>query len=153
MSTGPRDTRGRFRRRSKITARMRWFDQRMLSNIRFGMRARIKFAAQLLRDEVVYNVSQPVFKYKGKSGRVQVDPSSRSRPGQFPKADTTRLMKDVFWQMDGDLSAQVGTTLDYGLLLETRMDRSFLRRTLHETHAQIRRILVTDQRGPLPGQE
>ena len=79
-----------------------------------------------------------------------MDPGSRSKPGEFPKADTTRLMKDIFWRMESKTSAIVGTTLDYGLFLETRMDRSFLRRTYREQLPVIRKILLS---GPkLPGQ-
>ena len=36
----------------------------------------------------------------------------------------------------------VGTTLDYGLILETQMGRSFLVRTLNENKALIRKVLT-----------
>ena len=146
----------RARRQGRIDIRVRWFDQQVSRNINIGIASRIKIAAQLLRDQVVVNIGDPVRKYKGpRSGRIQVDPLSRSRPGEFPKADTTRLMKDIFWQMDGHLSAMVGTTLDYGLILET--ERSFLRRTLNEMYGVIRNILVHGRGGgqalTMPGQE
>jgi hypothetical protein len=143
----PRAMAGRVSR-SNVT--IQWFGDQVQRNITVGMRSRTRLAAQLLRDRVVVNISRPVTKIKSKSGRTRVDPASRSKPGEFPKADTTRLMKDIYWESRGDLVAIVGTTLDYGLWLETRMDRSFLRRTLREQQNMIRRILVTGPR--LPGQ-
>lgn len=130
---------------------IKWNGTQVERNIRIGLRTRIKLAAQLLRDRVVVNISRPVTKYVSVSGRTRVDSASRSREGEFPKADTTRLMKDIFWRMeDQGESAIVGTTLDYGLLLEVKMQRSFLRRTLLEQQPMIRTILLA---GPaLPGQ-
>jgi hypothetical protein len=130
-----------------------WFDRQVRRNISIGMTARLKLAAQLVRDRTVINISRPVTKLKGTNGRIVVDPASRSKPGEFPKADTTRLMKDIFWQMNSANSAMVGTTLDYGLFLETRMNRSFLRRTLNEMLPTVRRMLTTDAGRRLPGQE
>jgi len=142
---------------------LKWFGGTVHKNIRVGMQKRIKVAAMMLRDQVVRNISRPVTKLggvrrtsKGKFAGARVDPASRSKPGEFPKADTTRLMKDIFWRMEttffGGDSAIVGTTLDYGAALELskRLDRSFLRRTHKEQLGTIRKILTS---GPkLPGQ-
>ena len=77
-----------------------------------------------------------------------MDPASRSRPGEFPRADTTRLMKDIYYETSTDgMTAIVGTTLDYGLLLETVMNRSFLRRTLTEMEGTVRTILTSGRGG------
>jgi hypothetical protein len=104
---------------------------------------RLKVAAQMVKDQTTRNISRPVLKYKGiRSGRIQVDPESRSKPGEFPKADTTRLMKDIFYEVLKEDHAVVGTTLGYGLLLEVEMDRSFLRRTLTEMQPVVKRILT-----------
>jgi hypothetical protein len=61
-------------------------------------------------------------------------------------------MKDVFFQVFPDKhEAIVGTTKEYGLLLETRINRSFLRRTLNEMFPILKKILI---KGPaLPGQQ
>lgn len=136
-------------RRLAVTAvRLDWLGERVEKNINMGMDARVRLAAQLLRDRVVVNISRPVTKLGG--GRV--DPGSRSKPGEFPKADTTRLMKDIFWESRGEREAIVGTTLDYGAVLELgRLKRSFLQRTLREEQGRIRRILLNGKR--LPGQE
>ena len=59
-------------------------------------------------------------------------------------------MKDIFFaQSSSPLVYQVGTTLDYGLILETRMNRSFILRTFNEERNNIRTIL-TQGRG-VPG--
>jgi hypothetical protein len=110
-----------------------------------SVEARLRLAAQLLRDKVVVNLSVPVVKERrrgagGRFARVRV--TQRSRPGEFPRADTTRLMKDIYYEMQGREMAIVGTTLDYGLILETRMDRAFLRRTLLEMQTDLTRILT-----------
>lgn len=147
--------RGAFARRAaqaRFTARIQWFGGKVQKNIRTGMTRRINLAAQLTRDKVVLNIRRPVTKFKGRiSKRVRVDPASRSKPGEFPKLDTGRLSKDVFWENRGPMKAVVGTTLDYGLVLETRLDRSFLRRTLREMRPAINRIISSGP--PLPGQE
>ena len=134
---------------------LKWYGNEVKRNIKIGMTTRLRLAAQLLRDQVVRNISRPVRKYKGpRSKRIQVDPDSRSKPGEFPKADTTRLMKDIFWELRGKDRAIVGTSLDYGLILETRMNRSFLMRTLREMQPALRKILATEHGGPrLPGQD
>jgi hypothetical protein len=146
-------------------AKINWHGQKVKRNIRLGMEQRIKLAAMMLRDQTVRNISRPVTKIKGRRrdskgkfrSATRVDPTSRSKPGEFPKADTTRLMKDIFWQEDNRFfrgpGAIIGTTLDYGAILElsSRLDRSFLRRTHREQLGRIRQILLTGP--PLPGQK
>lgn len=158
MATAAQQMAGMARRQARIDARFKWFDQRVASNIKIGMTARLRLAAQLLRDQVVVNISRPVYKYRSRrTGRIVVDPASRSKPGEYPKADTTRLMKDIFYEMRSDATAIVGTTLDYGLVLETRMNRSFLRRTFRQLLPSLRTVLTAGKGGgqtvDLPGQE
>jgi hypothetical protein len=148
------------RRQGRVRARIVWFENQVLNNINIGMRARIKIACQLLRDQTVINISKPVRKEHGRDrrGRFKVRVTERSRPGEFPRADTTRLMKDIFWQLDEDgMGGIVGTTLDYGVILETRMNRSFLRRTFNEMGLSLRTILLAGRGGgrssDFPGQE
>ena len=120
-----------------------WNGEKMQKIMAAKLRTRLKVASQLVKDQTKRNISRPVLKYKGvRSDKTQIDPESRSKPGEFPKADTTRLMKDIFNEVLSDTQAVVGTTLDYGLLLETRMDRSFLRRTLQEMLPTVKRILT-----------
>ena len=148
MATPEQQMAGLARRKERFAARIEWLGERLQSEIRIGMRARVRLAAQLLRDKVVINISRPVHKYRGRRGRIVVDPTSRSKPGEFPKADTTRLMKDIYYEVRGDgLEAIVGTTLDYGLILEVARNRSFLRRSLGEMESVIRSILTQGRGG------
>jgi len=160
MATSAQQIAALGRRTARWNARVQWYGEQVTNNIHMGMLRRLKITAQLLRDKVVINLSIPVLKQKSKrTGRIVVDPASRSKPGEFPRADTTRLMKDIFWEVDDsdprNIRAYVGTTLDYGLFLEMFMDRSFLRRTLNEESARLAVIMAapTGPAGPLPGQQ
>lgn len=131
----------RAARMQRHTIRVEWFAKRVEAGTVKTMGARLKMAGQLLRDRIVINLSRPVRKIRS-GGRTRVDPTSRSKPGEFPRADTTRLMKDIFWkETEVDKEVAVGTTLDYGLFLETRMGRSFLVRTTKEMEPDLKRIL------------
>jgi len=144
MATREQQEAAMRRRQQRFDERIRWFGEQVERGLRMSMSARLRLAAQLLRDKVVINISRPVTKYRTRTGRTGVRPESRSNRGEFPKADTTRLMKDIFYEVQGD-EARVGTTLDYGLILELFRDREFLRRTLREMRPQITRILTVGQ--------
>jgi hypothetical protein len=146
----------RQERAAKVTTRIQWFDDQLTAGVEKTGRQRVAFAAQMLRDAIVINISKPVKKIKqsrrGKDGKrsskTVVDPKSRSKPGEFPKADTTRLRKDIFWEKTkGGNGAIVGTTLDYGLILELYRDRSFILRTFNKLRPQLSKILGTDAGG------
>jgi len=137
---------GQRARSNRIDARIEWFDDQVRQGVNMGMRTRVKLAAQLLRDKVVTNISIPVQMTKSRrTGLTVVVGASRSVAGEFPRADTKRLMKDIFWKdqtRGARIEAIVGTTLDYGLILETRMNRSFLVRTLRQMESRISNILL-----------
>jgi hypothetical protein len=168
MATREQMLAARERRILRWNVRVNWLGDRVRRNIHMGMEQRLKVTAQLLRDRVVINISIPVVKVKRKitstdpnTGRKRTTTKTvvteRSKPGEFPRADTTRLMKDIFWELrPEEMAARVGTTLDYGLKLELHMRRSFLRRTLFETQQQIGVIIASPSggpAGPLPGQD
>ena len=136
------------RRRSLVAAassgvRIQWFIKNVTNRIELTMRQRMRIATALLRDKVVRNISRPVTKGTGpRGGRVVLD---RSKPGEYPKADTTQLMKTIFDDVRksaGAWEGYVGTPLDYGLILEARMDRKLLEATLNEERLNITRILT-----------
>lgn len=136
---------------ARFTTRIQWFGPKTLKGIRGGMDSRLKIAAQLTRDKVVLNIRKPVLKRIGpRSGKVQV--IERSKPGEFPRLDTGRLSKDIFWERRGEMEYIVGTTLHYGLVLEVsrRLKRKFLRRTLDEMRPTINRIISS---GPPLGKD
>lgn len=157
MATPAEQAAGLARRKERFQARIRWFEAQFRQGFRATMSTRIRLAAQLLRDAVVINISRPVTKIKrprtrnerGEFQKQGFRVLNRSRPGEYPKADTTRLMRDIFYQMEGRLSAIVGTTLDYGLILEvsTSLRRRFLGRTLDEKWPFLQRILIQGQGG------
>lgn len=147
----------RERRMLRFDTRLDWYGDHVLHDINRGLDSRLKLCGQLLRDKVVLNISIPVVKEKSPlTGRIIV--TERSQPGEFPRADTTRLMKDIFWEFHhehGQSFVNVGTTLDYGLYLEMFMRRSFLRRTFLELAERLGFIIGSEDSpaGPLPGQD
>lgn len=113
------------------------------NNIVMPMGTRVKLAVEFLKSKVVHNISIPV---EREGNRVV----QRSVPGEFPRADTTMLMKTIFGEVtekNGVYDGFVGTPLDYGarLELDISLDRRYLQRTFWECHSQIMDILT----GPL----
>jgi len=124
--------------------RWEWYLKNVVDKVQLTMKARTSLAANFLRDKVVQNISRPVTKGTGpRGGRVVTD---RSKPGEFPKAETTLLMKSIFAETRSDGSGgcdgYVGTVLNYGVILELRRSRSFLVRTLNDQTETIKRILT-----------
>ena len=133
-------------RQLRVDVKIKLFIENTLKKKALTVAQRVRIAGQFLHDKVKVNLSRPVRKITSRvTKRVTVDRNSRSKPGEFPRADTTRLMKDVFHVHDNDNplhpSSKIGTTLKYGLLLEVAMNRSFLRRTLNELRSRILQIL------------
>lgn len=137
---------GRLRRVLKATERqmrIEWFIEEVSTKVKMTMRERVSLAAHLLKDRVVRNISVPVVKGTGpRGGRVV---TGRSVAGEFPHAETTTLLKGIFEDVKetspGVYDGFVGTPHDYGLILETQMNRSFLVRTLWESADDIRALL------------
>lgn len=129
-----RNATSRANRAIKINLRMQTYVDQVFQNTKLSVAQKLKMVGQAVRDRTVYNLSLPVRKYKSKrTGRTVVDPSSRSKRGEYPRADSTRLLKDVFWDFNqNQLVVRVGVTLEYGLILEVKLGRSFLRRSLNE---------------------
>ena len=126
-------------RKTRTGYRIQWFDEQVRKGISNEMRGRMDVLSQLLRDKIVANISLPV--ERDSNGNVIV----RSIPGEFPRAEEVRLMRDIFWQRSdkGDkILRQLGTALNYGLFLEVLMDRSFLRRTLEEEFSFVKSIMT-----------
>lgn len=110
---------------------------------------RVKIATEMLRSQVVENISIPVDVGTNAQGHVVV--TQRSLPGEYPRAETTKLMKTIFGEVieepAGTFTGYVGTPLDYGFRLETdtKLDRRYLTRTYWEMYTTIYGILT----GPL----
>lgn len=134
----------RTTRAASDEVRWEWFLRNVSDKIQMTLRQRVQLATRHLRDKVVQNLSQPVTVGTGPmGGRVVTD---RSVAGEFPKADLTNLMKGIFDEVKlvgtGLVDGFVGTPTDYGLILETKMDRSFLVRTMNEQAGTITRIMT-----------
>lgn len=150
----------RDRRASSAAARnveIQWFIDQVSNKVRKSLSSRLNLAVQLLRNRVVINISDPVIKIvssKVVTGKRSKKPKTvshtivrgRSKPGEFPKADTTLLMKTIFSEIvddgNGTISGYVGTPLMYGVILELFMSRSFLVRTLNDSRQDINGILL-----------
>jgi hypothetical protein len=138
-------------RRAKLSVRVESYINTVLNKQHKTVAQRVQMAARLLEDRVIANLSRPVRKYRRsrlvvdpdtgemvRQSRTVVDPESRSKSGEFPRADTTRLMKSIFTTFDPvKVEARIGTPLRYGMILETRLSRSFLRRTFNEMRHNI----------------
>lgn len=129
----------------KADIRIEWFLKETVGKVNLTMRQRVRLATKLVKVKVVKNISRPVTITSGpRGGRVV---TNRSKKGEFPKVETSQLMKTIFDQtafVRNGWEGYIGTPLDYGAILEIsdRLDRSFLVRTLNEQGPIILRILT-----------
>lgn len=133
------------------TARIEWYINQVNTRLDISARQKMFIATEYLKSKIIKNISIPVTKTRishtvsGGGVRWTTIVTDRSKPGEFPRADTTLLMKTIFSDVvklpNGTFEGHVGTPLDYGFFLETRMQRSFLWRTLREEAGQLSRIL------------
>ena len=130
-------------RRAEASVRWKWRIDQVLNTVDLSMKKRVKLATAFLHDRVVRNINISVVRGTGpRGGKIFI----RSKPGEFPRAETTQLKKTLFSETrkasNGTWSGYIGTPLDYGLILETRMKRSFLVRTLNQERGTTTRILT-----------
>lgn len=142
----------RLGRAHLVTVRTQWFIDNVLNVVQTSLRRRVHIATEYVRSKTVLNISRPVTKtYVKVGGRSGVHITNRSKKGEYPKADTAMLMKTLFTSYEtwgpGTYVGYVGTPMDYGIVLELRLDRSFLKRTLYEELGMVYQILA----GPIPG--
>ena len=128
-------------------ARLEWFGSEVMAGANLNLKQRMEIVTEYLRSKTVTNISRPVTKTKGKrSGRIVV--TNRSKSGEYPKADTTQLLKSIAKDVRvigrDVVDGYIGTPLDYGLILETskRLNRSFLTRTFREERGRVIRMLT-----------
>lgn len=120
-----------------------WYIKNVSDKVTMTMRQRMQVTLEYLRSKVVKNISLPVGYSISKTGRKYV--SQRSVPGEYPRAETTMLMKTVFTDIKekgGQINGYIGSPMDYAIPLELEMDRSFLVRTLNEERSTITRLLT-----------
>lgn len=120
-----------------------WFGKQVEQRVSFTMLQRMQVVVRLLRNQTILNISRPVTKRITDNKVIVTD---RSKPGEFPKADRTLLMSTLITNVKvirkNVIEGMVGTPLDYGVWLETKLDRRFLTRTLNENLGSVRTILT-----------
>ena len=130
-------------RAGKSAVEIESFVDEVQKRIDLTLKQRVFIAVNFLQGRVVKNISVPVTK-EVIGGRTMV--TERSKRGEFPRADTTQLLKTIFWDVvdngAGQVDGHVGTPIWYGLELEVNMDRRFLTRTLDEERGNLVRILT-----------
>ena len=160
----------RLERAAQREVNFQWFLDKVQGGLNLTMRQRMRKAVDHVQDRVVQNISVPVNKevkkvagyitrrrakayIEGEEGatlrdvkqQTHVVVTERSKPGEFPRADTVRLMRSIFTDVredtPGDIVGYVGMPLAYGVVLETRLQRQFLTRTLLEEREVVGKIL------------
>ena len=121
-----------------------WYIKEVSNKITMTLEQRMRIAVEYLRSKTVKNISIPVVMGVGPlGGKVVIE---RSKPGEYPRAETTMLMKTLFGEVvknvNGSISGYVGTPMHYAIPLELELDRSFLLRTFVEEKSRITRLLT-----------
>lgn len=138
---------------------VRWNSGMVTKELIVGLTKRMKLLGDHLQNAHMRALSSPVSKSRKKRRRTTsrgtkgssytyADPTSRSRPGQYPKLETGNLRDNTFNDVKVDAAGIVlkfGTTVKYGERLETKMDRKGLRSTMLAHVPDIRKILLTQQ--------
>lgn len=123
----------------KGKATVKWHGEIVRRSLQLNVQQRLLVVGTLLRGQVAQNISIPVVKQSGARGRLVV--TERSKPGEFPRAETRDLSKGIFLE-ELPSEVRIGTLFDYGVILELKMDRSFLVRTLNEKTVDIIKIMT-----------
>lgn len=130
-------------RAGRTSAEVESFVDEVSKRIDLTLKQRMIVAVAFLQDRIVKNISVPVTKVVI-GGRTVV--TERSKRGEYPRADTTQLMKSIFWDVKEDtpgmITGHVGTPVWYSMPLELLMERQFMTRTLDEQRQNITRILT-----------
>lgn len=112
--------------------------------VRQGLYFTGRFARKFIWDEMA----------KPKSGRLSMITIGKGRrarrvlhrssaPGEYPAIRTGRLKRSVNFQVRGSDTLALGANTPYAPFLEERMNRAFLKPTLVNNNAKIRRIIAT----------
>ena len=131
-------------------ARDEWFIDKAVQQANLTARQRVVLATEWLRNKTVLNISVPVTKEvrTRKDGGSQTVVTERSKPGEFPRADTTLLRKTIFGEVQetepGVFDGYVGSPSDYGVRLELQLNRSFLLRSFVEEKPTLLKILTSE---------
>ena len=150
------------RRVFRAEARMNWSWDKLLKDVSLTVKQRVEEAAKHLETKIVQNISKAVVKEvvrrrSRETGRLRKKTvvTERSKKGEFPRADTTHLMKSIFSGVYSDGKdgwiGYVGTPLYYGLILEVseELDRRYMTKTFEQELPAIEAILGSGATGEL----
>lgn len=135
--------------------RIVWHGPRVADVVRVELQTRMILVLEHLKNQTKKNLSVPVHKVRRRRKRTTsrgakgstytyVLPESRSKPGEFPRLESARLMRDIFTglrQEKRGITGIVATSLFYGYILEVEWSRSFLARTFEEERSRVIAIL------------
>ena len=130
-----------------------WFINEAVQKVNLNARQRVVLATEWLRNKTVLNISIPVIKEvrKKPGGGQHTVVTKRSKPGEFPRADTTLLRKSIFGEVQEPepniFDGYVGTPVEYSVRLELQIDRSFLLRSFAEEKPTLLKILTAEGLG------
>ncbi len=138
MATIEEFRQAKVRRATKGVTQTQWFIKEVSDHVNITMRQRMGIVTGFLKNKTILNIKKPVTRVAGIV--------TRSVEGEFPRADTTQLMRTLISEVvtvsPGIVDGFVGSPLDYSLILEQRLDRRFLSRTLEEELQSVKKILV-----------
>lgn len=134
---------------------LKWNTTLLNAQIQKGLTHRFSLIGEHVTNAHKTNLSRPVTKLKKKRKRktsrgakgssyTAADPNSRSKAGEYPKAETGLLMKNIFWDLKATpigLQLKIGTPSKYGAALETDAGRKGLRATMIQEVPMIKNIL------------
>lgn len=128
----------KVRRATKGVTQTQWFIKEVSDHVNITMRQRMGIVTGFLKNKTILNIKKPVTRIAG----IVI----RSVEGEFPRADTTQLMRTLISEVvtvsPGIVDGFVGSPLDYSIILEQRLDRKFLSKTLFEELQNVKKILV-----------
>jgi len=138
----------RTARATQVKINEQWFINEIANRVDLTLTQRVKVACEFLKDKIVKNLNVPV--KKEIIGGVTVV-TERSKPGEFPRAETSTLLRSIFSDVPRPqghkVVGYVGMPLDYGVKLELKMNRSFLLRTFRSLKPSLERMVS----GPITG--
>ena len=134
---------------------IKWNQTKVLAEVKHGLANRLSLIGEHVSNSYKANLSTPVSKVRkkrrGRTSRgekgstyTHAVSSSRSKPGEYPRAETGLLMKNIFWNLTngvGSMHVIIGTPSKYGAALELEGGRKGLRATLLKEAPMIKNIL------------
>ncbi len=101
----------------------KWFDEKVKQILRDEMRRRMPVAGEMLRKQLVVNITK---------GSTRSD--GPSAPGQFPHRNLGKLAQSYFAEFDpATMTLRIGSPQEYAKFLETGTRRMASRPHLRET--------------------